>query len=67
MVSYADDFIVTAANKETLEQIVMPELSARLAKVGLENYQRQKPRSPILMKDLTFSDSMYENTRTTNS
>ena len=36
MVSYADDFIVTAASKETLESKVMPELVARLAKVGLE-------------------------------
>ena len=36
MVSYADDFIVTAASKETLESKVMPELVAKLAKVGLE-------------------------------
>ena len=35
-ISYADDFIVTAANKETLEDKVIPELKSRLAKVGLE-------------------------------
>ena len=36
VVSYADDFIVTAVSKEILENKVMPELIARLAKVGLE-------------------------------
>jgi RNA-directed DNA polymerase len=36
MVSYADDFIVTAASKDLLETRVIPVLTANLAKVGLE-------------------------------
>ena len=36
MISYADDFIVTAASKELLEEKVMPLLVEALAKVGLE-------------------------------
>jgi RNA-directed DNA polymerase len=35
-IRYADDFIVTARNKETLEQIVKPLLVAFLAERGLE-------------------------------
>ena len=36
MISYADDFVVTAASKELLEKKVMPILVETLAKVGLE-------------------------------
>lgn len=36
MISYADDFVVTAASKELLEDKVMPLLVKALAKVGLE-------------------------------
>ena len=36
MVSYADDFIVTASSKEILEKIVMPQLVKSLSAVGLE-------------------------------
>jgi len=36
MISYADDFIVTAASKELLEDKVKPLLEKALAKVGLE-------------------------------
>ncbi|MBY0413541.1 MAG: group II intron reverse transcriptase/maturase [Bdellovibrionales bacterium] len=36
MVSYADDFIVTAASRELLENKVIPILKASLARVGLE-------------------------------
>lgn len=36
MIAYADDFIVTAASKELLENKVKPILAASLAKVGLE-------------------------------
>lgn len=36
MISYADDFIVTAASKELLEDKVKPLLDEALAKVGLE-------------------------------
>lgn len=36
MISYADDFVVTAANRDLLEQKVMPILTEALAKVGLE-------------------------------
>lgn len=36
MIAYADDFIVTAASKELLENKVKPILVDRLAKVGLE-------------------------------
>ena len=36
MISYADDFIVTAASKELLEEKVMPKLVRSLSRVGLE-------------------------------
>lgn len=36
MISYADDFVVTAASKELLEYRVKPILEEALAKVGLE-------------------------------
>jgi len=36
MISYADDFVVTAASKELLEGKVMPLLVQSLSKVGLE-------------------------------
>ena len=36
MISYADDFVVTASSKELLEKKVMPLLVEALAKVGLE-------------------------------
>ena len=36
MISYADDFVVTAASRDLLEQKVMPILTEALAKVGLE-------------------------------
>lgn len=36
MISYADDFVVTAANKELLESKVIPILKQSLAEVGLE-------------------------------
>lgn len=36
MIAFADDFVVTAASKELLEEKVMPLLVEALAKVGLE-------------------------------
>ena len=36
MISFADDFVVTASSKELLEEKVMPQLVQALAKVGLE-------------------------------
>ncbi len=36
MIAYADDFVVTAVNKELLINKVMPQLTEALAKVGLE-------------------------------
>jgi len=36
MISYADDFVVTASSRELLEEKVMPLLVEALAKVGLE-------------------------------
>ena len=36
MISFADDFIITAVNKEILETEVKPILEEALAKVGLE-------------------------------
>lgn len=36
MIAYADDFVVTAASKELLENKVKPILEERLAKIGLQ-------------------------------
>lgn len=36
MISFADDFVVTASSKELLEEKVMPQLVQALSKVGLE-------------------------------
>jgi len=36
MIAYADDCVVTGASKELLEEIVLPQLTEALVKVGLE-------------------------------
>ena len=52
-IRYADDFIVTARTKETLEQIVKPVLVAFLAQRGLE-LSEQKTTITHIQKGLNF-------------
>jgi len=52
-IRYADDFIVTARNKETLEQIVKPAVVAFLAERGLE-LSEQKTTITHIQKGFNF-------------
>ena len=47
MIAYADDFVVTAASKELLENKVKPTLVGALAKVGLELSPTKTKITPI--------------------
>jgi RNA-directed DNA polymerase len=47
MISYADDFVVTAASQELLEQKVKPILEKALGKVGLKLSIEKTKITPI--------------------
>lgn len=61
--SYADDFIVTAANTEILQQEVMPKLVEFLGNVGLELSREKTKITPIEngFDFLGFSIRKYKN------
>ena len=53
MIAYADDFVITAANKELLEEKVIPILTAALGDVGLE-LSKEKTRITSIDEGFNF-------------
>lgn len=60
LVRYADDFIITCSDRETLETLVRPAVSEFLQARGLP-YQKKRRRLLISTKDLIFWVSMLGN------
>jgi len=66
MVRFADDFIVTGSNPETLEQEIKPLIERFLRERGLQLSQR-KPALPTLKQVSISSAKTYINTATSYS
>lgn len=60
-VRYADDFIITGATQEILEQEVLPLLRAFLAERGLK-LSEKKTKITTITEGFDFWDSIFVNT-----